>query len=92
MWDYEDIQDILEAMNSLYELFRSRIVETAEETDVHDLLWLVRIDGFLNGVFDLMRLHMATIQLREDDMRMIVRGIIDRSCCRNCLNFMNRFN
>lgn len=79
MWDYGDIQDILEAMNSLYELFRSQIVENAEKTDVHDLLWLVRIEGFLNGVFDLMRLHMVTIQLREDDMRMIVRGIIDRS-------------
>ena len=79
MWDYEDIQDILEAMNSLYERFQSRIVENAEKTDVYDLLWLVRIEGFLNGVFDLMRLHMVTIQLREDDMRMIVRGIIDRS-------------
>lgn len=79
MWDYGDIQYILEAMNSLYELFQSRIVENAEETDAYDLLWLVRIEGFLNGVFDLMRLHMVTIQLREDDMRMIVRGIIDRS-------------
>lgn len=79
MWDYGDIQNILEAMNSLYELFQNRIVETAEEPDVHDLLWLVRIDGFLNGVFDLMRLHIVTIRLSEDDMRMIVRGIIDRS-------------
>ena len=79
MWDYGDIQYIIEAMNSLYEIFRSRIAENAEKTNVYDLLWLVRIEGFLNGVFDLMRLHMVTIQLREDDMRMIVRGIIDRS-------------
>lgn len=79
MWDDGDIQDIIEAMNSLYELFQSRIVENAEKTDVYDLLWLARIEGFLNGIFDLMRLHIVTIQLSEDDMRMIVRGIIDRS-------------
>lgn len=34
--------------------------------------------GFLNGVFDLMCLHIVTIRLSEDYMRMIVRGIIDR--------------
>lgn len=79
MWDDGDIQDILEVTNSLCELFLSRTVENAEEPYVYELLRIARIEGFLNGVFDLMRLHIVTIQLSEDDMRMIVRGIIDRS-------------
>lgn len=79
MWDDGDIQDILEAMNSLYELSQRQLVENAKKTDVYDLLLLAQINGFLNGIFDLMRLHIVTIQRSEDDMRMIVRGIIDRS-------------
>lgn len=79
MWYDGDIQDILEAMNSLYELSQRSLVENAEKTDVYDLLLLAQIIGFLNGIFDLMRLHIETILLSEDDMRMIVRGIIDRS-------------
>lgn len=79
MWDDGDIQDILEAMNLLRDRVLSQIVEDAEKADAYEILWSARIEGFLDGIFDLMRLHIVTIRLSEDDMRMIVRGIIDRS-------------